>query len=125
MGRTAGGAVGTGNRVLYVTLLPKAPVSLLRFDAIQIQRPTANATATAVTYATVWDGRGTTGLPLPTDFIYTTEADRSTEISQTLALELGVDIRTSDRVVTPRGTFTVATVAQHRLHQRATLVKVG
>lgn len=107
-----------------MTLLPKAPVALLRFDAIQIQRPTANAGRTATTFATVWDGRGTMGLPLPTDFIYTTEADRSTEISQTLALELGVDIRTSDRVVTPRGTFTVSTVEQRRLHQRATLVKV-
>jgi hypothetical protein len=108
-----------------VTLLPKAPAALLRFDAIQIQRPSANGNKTAVAYTQIFDGRGTLGTPSPFEWAYNQDSDRVVVVDQTLSLELGIDVRVNDQIVTPRGTFTVTAVAAHRLHERALLRKVG
>lgn len=105
-----------------MTLIPKAPVALLRFDSIQIQRPTE--VAGIVSFQQIYDGRGTIGTPSPAQFGGTV-LDQDVNVDETLALELGIDIRSTDRVVTPRGTFTVLAVAQHRLHQRANLRRLG
>lgn len=103
----------------------KAPVALLRFDAITIRRPVANAGKTAVTYTTVYAGRGTLGAPTGSEFIYGPETDRVSVNDSSLALALGIDVKANDLVDTTRGTFTVVAVSQHRLHQRALLRIVG
>jgi hypothetical protein len=109
-----------------VTLLPKAPIALLRFDAIQIQRPSSSGGINpVVTYTQIYDGRGALGAPTQQEYTYGPETDRVVVVDQPMALELGVDVQANDRVVTPRGTFTVISVAAHRLHQRALMRKVS
>lgn len=97
---------------------------------IQIQRPAASLDLTgggadSVTYNQIFDGRGTLGTPTQTEYTLGPETDRVTIVDSAISLATGIDIQVNDRVVTPRGTFTVISVAQHRLHQRAMLRRLG
>lgn len=87
-------------------------------DAIKIER--AQDSGTTVSYVQIYTGYGTLGTPTATQFGGSV-VDQDVNIDQALALELGIDIRETDRVISSRGTFTVLAVAQHRLHQRAAL----
>lgn len=78
-----------------------------------------------VTYTLIYDGHGTLGTPVQQEYTYGPETDRVVVVDQPLALELGIDIKANDHVDTPRGTFTVISVANHRLHQRALMRKAS
>jgi hypothetical protein len=109
-----------------VSVLPRAPRFILRFDAITIQRSTGTAIDSEGDPTggrpTVFEGRGTLGSVSATEQLVA--AQRNTTVDKGLNVELGMDLLEGDWVTVKGSTYEVVAAEDRRLHRRALVRKL-
>jgi hypothetical protein len=110
-----------------VSVLPRAPRFLLRFDAITIQRSTGTAVDSEGDptggRSTVLEGRGTLGSVSATEQLVA--AQRNTTVDKAVNVELGTDLVEGDWVTVKGSTYEVVSAEDRRLHRRCLVRKVN
>lgn len=109
-----------------MTLLPRAPRALLRFDAISVQRSTESTVDSEGDpvggRSTVLEGRGTLASVKATEQLVA--AQRNTTVDKALLVELGMDVVEGDWVTANGSTYEVVSAEDRRLQRRLLMRKV-